>query len=139
VSATLRRSGTCVIVFAVLVALPSAVAAQYGHPMKGQWSGQWGKENQRLLLDLDWDGKTIVGTINPGPNAIRVTAAAVNYTDPGAGKWNVKLTGEGKDESGKPVKVDVDGTLENIGSNYRVFHGTWIQNGARGEFVVTRN
>jgi hypothetical protein len=128
-----------VLTLCVLAALPAVVSAQYGHPLKGQWSGQWGKDNQRLLLNLDWDGKEIVGAINPGPNGIRITSASISYTDPGAGKWNVRLTGEGKDASGRPVKIEVDGTLENLGSNYRVFHGTWTENGVKGEFVVTRN
>ena len=47
--------------------------AQFGHPLKGQWSGEWGPKDKpnRLLLDLDWDGKEITGVINPGPNAAR--------------------------------------------------------------------
>jgi hypothetical protein len=128
-----------VLALAVLIVLPVTAAAQYGHPMKGQWSGQWGKDNQRLLLDLDWDGKAITGAINPGPNAATIKSATIDYTDPAAGKWNVKLTAEGKDAAGKPVVIEVDGTLENIGSNYRVYHGTWTENGVEGEFVVTRN
>ena len=107
--------------------------------MKGQWSGQWGKDNQRLLLDLDWDGKNITGTINPGPSSAAIKSATVIYTDAAAGKWNVKLTAEGKDASGKAVPIEVDGVLENIGSNYRVYHGTWMQGGVKGEFTVTRN
>ena len=118
--------------------VPAPALAQFGHPMKGAWSGQWGKDNQRLLLDLDWDGKDIVGTINPGPNGAKITSATVTYTDAPAGKWNVKLTAEGTVD-GKPVKIQVDGTLENIGAYYRVYHGTWTQNGVKGEFTVTRN
>ena len=39
------------------------VSAQFGHPLKGQWSGQWGPADspKRLLLDLHWDGKEITG------------------------------------------------------------------------------
>ena len=127
----------CAVV--LLAAMPVALSAQYGHPMKGQWSGQWGKDNQRLLLDLNWDGKAITGVINPGETGATITSAAVQYTDAANGKWNVKLTAQGKDESGKPVTIEVDGVLENIGSNYRVYHGTWTQNGVKGEFTVTRN
>jgi hypothetical protein len=126
-------------VLAAVIALPAAALAQYGHPMKGQWSGQWGKDNQRLLLDLDWDGKNVIGTINPGPNAATLKTVDISYTDAAAGKWNIKMTAEGKDPSGKPITVQVNGVLENIGSSYRVFHGTWTQNGAKGEFTVTRN
>src|SRR5215468_6106731 len=43
--------------------------AQMGHPLKGSWSGDWwlkkGEEN-RVLLDFDWDGKALTGMLNPG-------------------------------------------------------------------------
>lgn len=52
------------------IAIP--VFAQYGHPLKGTWSGDWavtkGKEN-RILLDFNWDGKNLTGVLNPGPDA----------------------------------------------------------------------
>ena len=134
----MRRAFLQLLVLAALVALPATALAQFGHPMKGQWSGQWGKDNQRLLLDLDWDGKDIVGSINPGANGAKIVSATVVYTDAPAGKWNVKLTAEGTAD-GKPVKIEADGILENIGAYYRVYHGTWTQNGVKGEFTVTRN
>ena len=125
-------------VVALLLTVPALALAQFGHPLKGQWSGQWGKEAQRLLIDIDWDGKDLVGAINPGANAAKITSSTITYTDSSAGKWNVKLTAEGT-QDGKPVKIQVDGTLENIGAYYRVYHGTWTQNGVKGEFTVTRN
>jgi hypothetical protein len=52
------------------VAIP--VFAQYGHPLKGSWSGDWwvvkGKDTH-ILLDFNWDGKNLTGTLNPGPDA----------------------------------------------------------------------
>ena len=133
----MRRAILKLIVLASLLALPATALAQFGHPLKGQWSGQWGKDNLRLLLDFDWDGKDIVGTINPGPNAATVKSTTFDYTDPS--KWKVKMTAEGKDASGKPVQIAIDGVLENIGAYYRLFHGTWTQGGVKGEFTVTRN
>jgi hypothetical protein len=133
----MRRVFLTLLAVAVLVSLPAAALAQFGHPLKGQWSGQWGKDNQRLLLDIDWDGKDIVGTINPGPNAAAIKSTTFDYTDPA--KWKVKLTAEGKDATGKPVAITVDGVLENIGAYYRLFHGTWQQGSVKGEFTVTRN
>ena len=55
-------------------ALASVLAhAQFGHPLKGQWSGQWGPVDSpnRLLLTLEWDGKAITGVINPAPKPRR--------------------------------------------------------------------
>ena len=60
-----------------------------------------------------------------------------DYTDPSA--WVVKLTAEGKDASGKPVQISVDGKLENIGAYARLFHGTWTQSGKKGSPVSPRN
>jgi hypothetical protein len=121
------------------LALPYTVGAQFGHPMKGQWSGEWGPKNNpnRLLLNLDWDGKEVTGIINPGPNAATVKSVTFDYTDPTA--WGVKITAEGKDASGKPVAITVDGKLENLGAYTKLFHGTWIQGGQKGDFTVTRN
>jgi len=124
---------------AILLVAPAGLHAQFGHPLKGQWSGQWGPANdsKRLLLDLHWDGKAVTGTINPGNEAAKVTSVTVDYSNPSA--WKVKLQAEGKDASGKPVTISADGTLENIGAYSRLFHGTWAEGGQKGEFTVTRN
>jgi hypothetical protein len=127
-------------VLAMLVALPAMAVAQFGHPLKGQWSGEWGAKNNpnRLLLDLHWDGKEITGRINPGePTEAAVKKVTFDYSN--VDKWKVQLEAEGKDASGKPVQVRVDGTLENLGAYARVFHGTWAQGGQKGDFTVTRN
>jgi hypothetical protein len=122
-----------------LLALPAVLDAQFGHPLKGQWSGEWGPKDKpnRLLLNFDWDGKDITGTINPGPNAATVKSVVFDYTNPSS--WGVKITAEGKDASGKAVPISVEGKLENIGAYMRHFHGTWTQGGQKGEFAVTRN
>src|SRR6266404_5905856 len=58
--------------FLACLAIALPVLAQFGHPLKGSWSGEWwlkkGDEN-RILLDFSWDGKELKGTLNPGPNA----------------------------------------------------------------------
>jgi hypothetical protein len=124
---------------AALVTVPAFAHAQFGHPLKGQWSGEWGPKAKpnRILLDLQWDGASITGTVNPGPNAARVTSVAFDYSNPSS--WGVKLEAEGKDATGKVVLIKVDGKLENIGAYNRLFHGTWTQGGQKGEFTVTRN
>ena len=136
------RSG-CYLAIAIAVAalmtMPAPATAQFGHPLKGQWSGQWGPPDNlnRLLLDLQWDGKEITGRINPGPNAATVTKVTFDYSD--VTKWKVQMQAEGKDASGKPVQIRVDGILENLGAYNRLFHGTWTEGGRKGEFTLTRN
>jgi len=119
--------------------LPGAAVAQFGHRLEGAWSGQWGPKDKptRLLLNLDWDGKTITGVINPGPNAATVKTVTIDYADPSA--WVVKLEAERRDASGKVVPITANGRLENIGAYRRVFRGTWTEGNQKGEFVVTRN
>lgn len=127
-------------VLALLAALPAIASAQFGHPLKGQWSGEWGAKTSpnRLLLDLTWDGKEVGGRINPGmDNEGTVKKVTIDYSNVDA--WKVQLEGEAKDASGKVVPVRVDGTLENLGAYFRVFRGTWSQGGQKGEFFVTRN
>ena len=94
-----------VALLALLLAAAVSVSAQFGHPLKGQWSGQWGPANasERLLLDLQWDGKAITGAINPGDENAVVKNVTFDYTDPS--KWKVTLEAEGKDPSGKPLKI----------------------------------
>lgn len=122
-----------------LLAVPAAVSAQFGHPLHGQWSGEWGPRDKpnRLLLNLEWDGTAITGAINPGPGAATVRTVTFDYSNPSA--WVVKIEAEGKDASGKPVRIMVDGRLENIGAYRRVLRGTWMQGNQKGEFLVTRN
>ena len=134
-SAFRRKMLTAVMVLAV----PALAFAQFGHPLKGQWSGEWGpKDNaSRLLLDIHWDGKELSGRINPGtPTEGAFKKVTIDYSP--VTSWKVQIEAEVKD-GGKVVPVRVDGTLENIGAYYRVLHGTWTQGGRKGEFTVTRN
>jgi hypothetical protein len=128
-----------VLVLTIMLLAPSGAWAQFGHPLKGQWSGQWGPSDnpKRLLLDLHWDGKDITGVVNPGEEAAAVKSVTFDYSNPSA--WKVKFTAEGKDKSGKPVAISVDGTLENIGAYNKLFHGTWVEGGQKGDFTLTRN
>jgi hypothetical protein len=125
---------------ALLATLPVAASAQFGHPLKGQWSGEWGPKDapNRILMDLTWDGKQVGGAINPGSDtAATVRKVTIDFSK--VDSWAVQLEAEGKDASGKPVQIRVDGTLENLGAYYRVFHGTWTQGGQKGPFTATRN
>jgi hypothetical protein len=129
----LRRGAGLII--ALLVALPAF--AQFGHPLKGTWSGDWGptKDKQtHVVIEMNWDGKAITGNINPGPNAAPLQKATL---DPAT--WGVHLEGEGKDATGKMVRYVIDGKLENIGAYQRVLSGTWTQGDVKGTFKVIRN
>jgi hypothetical protein len=132
--------GTRVFRFVIaiaFVAIAANASAQFGHPLKGSWSGDWGagpNNRTRVLLDLNWDGKTITGTINPGANG---TPLKVARLDPAT--WAVHFEADGKDQSGANVRYVIDGKIENVGAYARVITGTWTQGNAKGDFKLTRN
>ena len=122
-----QRVFRALILTGCVLAAQSAFA-QFGHPLKGSWSGDWGPDKDqrtRVLLQMQWDGKAITGAINPGPNARPLTKASV---DPET--WQVHL--EARD-------IVIDGKLDNLGSAHRVLSGTWTEAGRKGDFKLTRN
>ena len=124
----------CVIACA---ALSIGLAAQEGHPLTGTWSGDWGAtadKRTRITLVMTWDGKSIAGTINPGPEAMTLGRVTVDYA-----KWTVRIEADGKDASGKPVRVLADGKIDALGSWHRTLSGTWTQAGAKGTFKLARD
>jgi hypothetical protein len=145
----LRLAG---VALCLLIAVP--VLAQFGHPLKGSWSGEW-RENasteHRLLLEFNWEGKygvnaeggTLTGTLNPGPNSAPMKN--IKLTPPSGGvanadaPWELHFEADTKDENGNAVKVVVDGFMENIGAYKRFITGTWQQGSKKGPFRVVSN
>jgi hypothetical protein len=130
----MRNAVVLLIGFGVALSV-FAAAAQEGHPLTGTWSGDWGPgANQRthITVVMTWDGKTISGTINPGPDAIPV-AIALDVT-----KWTVRFDADAKSGSG-PVKISAEGQLDDIASAHRTITGTWRQGTATGDFKLTRD
>src|SRR5437764_7313713 len=73
--------------------------AQEGHPMSGSWVGDWGptkEQRTRVVVAMDWTGKELAVTINPGPNAIKAKTVKVNPDD-----WSVHIEADGKDAQGR--------------------------------------
>jgi hypothetical protein len=102
-----------------------------GHPLKGIWLGEWGtdKANRHpVLIEMNWDGKAVTGSIDPGPSAIRFTRAELNHTN-----WTVHL-----EAMSEGVKYVIDGKIENLGSLSRSIVGTWMQGTQKGDFKITR-
>jgi hypothetical protein len=83
---------------------------------------------------LNWDGKAITGTINPGPNAVPLQKASLDPSN-----WTVRFEAEGRDRSGQAIRYVIEGKLENLGSYKRVMTGTWSQGSVKGDFKLVRN
>jgi len=118
--------------FALLVLLVAASAsAQFGHPLKGSWSGDWGADNgarTHIVLNINWDGKALTTHLNPGANEVPLKTTL----DPST--WAVHFEGDGKDGH-----IVADGKVENLGAYARFITGTWSEGSKKGTFKVTRN
>lgn len=113
--------------FLVLLVASSAVA-QFGHPLKGSWSGEWGAGRTHVVLDINWDGKVLTTNLNPGANAVPLKTTL----DPST--WSVHFEGDGKDGH-----IVADGKIENLGAYQRFITGTWSEGSKKGNFKLTRN
>jgi hypothetical protein len=124
-----------------------AALAQWGHPLKGSWSGEWwlkkGDEN-RILLEFDWDGKTLKGMLNPGTDNVTLQNLSlqpppINDVSKAMDPWLLHFEADVKDSSGKTAHYVVDGKLQNLGAYNRFITGTWAVGSQKGEFKVVRN
>jgi hypothetical protein len=119
------------------IALMTGALAQEGHPLIGTWSGEWSPsatERAPVLIVMDWKTTTLSGIINPGyPDEAPIRVGTLDST-----KWTVHLEADSKDDRGNPVKVVVDGKLENIGSLNRTLTGTMTRGSTKGNFKLTR-
>ncbi len=126
-----------VVAFATMAAMAATASAQFGHPLKGTWTGDWGPNKDtrtHVVLDLNWDGKAITGAINPGANGVALKTATLD-----APTWRVHFEADGKDPAGNAVHYVIDGKVENIGAFQRFITGTWTQGSVKGDFKITRS
>jgi hypothetical protein len=120
------------------VLVTTVASAQVGHPAKGSWSGYWGTsdaDKHRILVVLDWRDDALSGTINPGPNAIKI-----DKVDLDVDTWTMKLTAMMPDASGRKQPFVTTGRLTNLGSwTTRTYSGTYVFGSEKGHFTVTLN
>ena len=112
--------------------------AQVGHPVKGSWLGYWGpnaRERHRMFLVLDWENREIVGTINPGLNAIPLERAEIDYTT-----WILTIEAEMLLTGGGSARYVATGKIDNLGSWVnRRYSGTYRLGQETGTFSLTLN
>jgi hypothetical protein len=122
---------------AVVVSFVSG-SAQEGHPLVGTWYGDWGptsKARHDVTVIMTWDGKTIGGIIDPGPDAVPFKTATLDSST-----WTLHIEAE---RAAKPpaaaVRYVIDGKLANLGSYNRTLSGTWTDGATKGDFKLTRD
>ena len=131
---SVRVARVCCFVAVLFVA--RMVVAQEGHPLTGTWYGDWGPsptQRTQITVVLNWDGKQITGTMDPGPDAVPVKAT-LDSTN-----WTVHLEGDAKEKSGGTVHIAADGKLADIGSYNRTLTGTWTRGTTKGDFKLKRD
>jgi hypothetical protein len=115
--------------------------AQEGHPLVGTWHGEWGPSaahRNDVTLVLEWDGKNIIGLINPGPQSLKLSRASLEPSFDPKG-WKVHFEVDAKDRDGKPVRFVIDGAIENLTSIRRSIVGTWTHGDVKGDFKIIRD
>ncbi len=122
----------------IIASFAAAIFAQEGHPLVGTWYGDWGPSPQQrhdVTIVMAWDGKTIGGTIDPGPDAVPFKTATLDSST-----WTVHIEAERSATSKNgALRYVIDGKLSNLGSYNRTLAGTWIQDATKGDFKITRD
>lgn len=109
------------LIAGLLLTFCGGVMAQEGYPLDGTWRGERvgadGRHHTIVLL-MEWDGRTIAGTINPGPDSIAFDSAAL---DPSS--WSVRFNAA----AGQPAPILFEGTLADLGKYNRTLTGKWTE------------
>ena len=131
------RALTLVLALSVACLMAATpAAAQEGHPLKGSWIGTWATNHNQgndLLIVLNWDGKNITGTINPGTDNIPVKNATLNPEG-----WLVRFEADAKDKAGKAITYVLEGKIGNLPLPNRTLTGTWKNQEESGVLKLSR-
>ena len=132
----MRASIIVATLFLAALTWTAPAVAQEGFPLKGSWVGSWGPSklhSDDVIVVLNWDGKAISGTINPGTDDMVVKNASLNPEG-----WTVHLEADGKSAAGAAVHYVIDGKIENLPFKNRTVTGTWKAGTESGPFKITR-
>ena len=99
-------------------------------PLSGTWIGTWGPtptHRNAVTLELKWDGKTLKGTVNPGPNAIKLQKTSFDAT---TGMVHLEADAE---SMGKKIHYVIDGKVQN-----GTLVGSWNHDSKKGDFKLAK-
>lgn len=120
-----------VLIAGLFLSFSCGVTAQEGYPLDGTWRGERlgadGRHHTIVLL-MEWDGKNIAGTINPGPDSVAFSSAAL---DPSS--WKVRFAAA--DQS---APITFEGTLADLGKYNRTLTGKWSEGTASFDIRFVR-
>ena len=134
------------LLFVVAVAISAATVtgrAQEGHPLAGTWYGDYSTGNQKtdLTVIMKWNGTSVSGLVNPGPNARPLASVVLDIT-PGRPAPQGQQSTSGTPPTFK-VRFEVDGmtfegTIRNPVGGNRQLTGTWKRGAQSGPFQIRR-
>ncbi len=111
--------------------ISASAFARAADPLSGTWVGDWGPsaaDRNQVTVEFKWDGKTVTGTVNPGPNAVAVEKGTF---DP---KTNaVHFEANAKNRRGNMVHYVVEGKIEKT-----TMTGSWSHDNRKGDFKITK-
>ena len=99
-------------------------------PVSGRWTGNWGptpSHRHAVVLELKWDGKTLKGTINPGPNGFKLQKALF---DPNTGDLHLEVEAG---SMGHRFHYIIEAKVED-----GLMFGTWHHTKLQGDFRLSK-
>jgi hypothetical protein len=127
----MKKSCAFALAACLLLAVSAFAQKSGSDPLTGTWVGDWGpspSDRNQVTVDLKWDGQTLTGTVNPGPNAVPLQKSTF---DPKSEA--VHFEADAKGHSGNMVHYLIDGKVE--GSTMT---GTWSHDTRKGDFKIAR-
>jgi hypothetical protein len=119
----------CLVIGIAVGAL--GLSTQAADPLTGTWTGDWGpsaSDRNQVTVELKWDGKTLTGTVNPGPNAVVLKN---NTFDPKTGA--IHMEADTKNRRGNDIHYVIEGKVEN-----GTMTGSWNHDDRKGDFKITK-
>ena len=124
----MQLKALCFALIALCVASSTLEAQTATDPLSGTWTGNWGptpSHRHAVTLELKWDGKTLKGTINPGPNSFKLQKTSF---DPSTGAILMEVAAG---SMGKRLHYFIEGKVEG-----GILIGTWHHTKLKGDFKV---
>lgn len=148
----MRAAGLLVLLAGLLFAVGPAAGAQEGHPLDGTWYGEFGAGGDRhdLTVVMDWNGRWVTGTVDPGPNAIPMKSAVLEIVpgvpaEGGRGgrpaeppRFMVRFEVDVPNADGAVDSFVFEGEIFNPVAGNRRISGVWTCGEERGEFQIRR-
>ena len=126
----MKLKAFCFVLIALCLASPPLEAQSATDPLSGTWTGNWGptpSHRHAVTLELKWDGKTLKGTINPGPNSFKLQKTSF---DPNTGGVHMEVDAG---SMGKRLHYVIEGKVEDGN-----LIGRWHHTELKGDFKVRK-